>query len=202
MENDIGSILIFQTKDTDEIPGLSSAINEIRNHHEVTLENDTFSAVIGEFAGDVLDILIAHPTQAFLNAAALGTVLWKIIDLLRKAGKKIMIGKKLVIPLIASKAQDDFVGDKTLKPDSFKVWGPMEANIIDGPMAGCIENHLEALSPKAYFLAIAKSKPRNRVKTTYYLLGAGGKVGGTWTTQTFSERVPEFLKPQSLNEKI
>ena len=72
----------------------------------------------------------------------------------------------------------------------------MDADIIDGPMAGCIESHQEALSPKAYFLAIAKSKPRNRIETTYYLLGAGGKVGGTWTTQTFSERVPEFLRPQ------
>jgi len=191
----MGSILVHQTKEASSIPGLLEAIKEVKEHSEVQLDYSKTPAVAGELAGTALSILIAQPTQALLNAAALGALLWNVIDILRKAGKKLFITKELAIPLIACRAQDELGSDFSDSPESVRIWGPMEAEITDGPFVNCIEEYEEALGPIGYFMAISASKPNNRVKTTYYLLAAGGKLCGSWTTQTFSERVPDFLRP-------
>lgn len=70
-----------------------------------------------------------------------------------------------------------------------------EVELIDGPAAECIEEYAEALGPVGYFMAIAVARPNNRVRTIYYLLGGGGKLCASWATQTYTEKVPEFLRP-------
>lgn len=193
----MGSIFVHTTNELSEVPGLLDLIEELRVHSDVRIEHTEVRAVAGELAGAALDILISQPVQAILNAAALGTLLWKVIDLLRRGGKKLLISKDLVLPLVVSKTKDDLGIDFDGNLDSIKIWGPMKASIKDGPVANCLEEYKEALGSLAFFMAIAVSMPNNRVKTIYYLLGAGGKVCGTWTTQTLSERVPEFLRPSA-----
>lgn len=191
----IGSILIHKTNDVSDIAGLSEAIDEINAFAEVKISTGHVPAVAGGLAGTALEILLSPTTQALLNAAALGALLWKTIELLRKAGKKILISKDLALPLIASKAKAEFGGDFDQGGENIRIWGPMVAELTDGPAATCIEEYEEALGPKSYFMAIAMARPNNIIKTTYYLLSAGGKLCGSWTTQTHSERVPEFLRP-------
>lgn len=192
----MGSILIHKTGKVGDVEGLLGAIEDLRAHADVRIEQTRVSAVAGELAGVALDILISQPAQAILNAAAFGALLWKVIELLRKAGKKLLISKDLVLPLAASKAKDDLGEDFSANPESIKIWGPMAASIEEGSALDCLEEYREALGPLAYFMAIAVLVPNNRVKTTYYLLGAGGKVCATWTTQTLFDRVPEFLRPE------
>ncbi len=194
----MASLLLYQVADPKIVPGLPEALEELKSHTKVTVRTAEVPAVAGELAGWATEILVSIPVQALVNAATLGVVLWKIIGLIRKAGKKTFLGKEIVLPLLASKAKEDF-GEDLLNdeenPDAIRVWGPMEAEMISGPLTECIEEYEEAFGPIAYFMAIAVARPQNRVRTTYYILGAGGKLCGSWTTQTFSERVPEFLRP-------
>ena len=191
----MGSILIHKTNDISDVAGLPETIDEIIAFAEVKTSTGHVPAVAGELAGSALEILLSPTTQGLLNAAALGALLWKTIELLRKAGKKLLISKDLTIPLVACKAKAELGREFEENSENVRIWGPMEAEITDGPAATCIEEYEEALGPKAYFVAFSIARRNNRVKTTYYLLGAGGKLCGSWTTQTDSERVPEFLRP-------
>jgi len=191
----MGSILIHQTDRVSDIAGLSEVIDEIGELAEIKIRTSHVSAVAGELAGTAIEILLSPTTQALLNAAALGALLWKVISLLGLAGKKVFISKDLTVPLIASKVKDELEHEFDEWSENIRIWGPMEAEITDGPAANCIEEYEEALGQIAYFIALAIPKPNNRVKTIYYLLGAGGKLCGSWTTQTYIDRVPEFLRP-------
>lgn len=183
------------TNDVGDVAGLSELLEEIRPVAKVDTSTHHVPAVVGELAGTALKILISQPAQAILALVAFGELLWKIIDFLRKRGKKLLISKELATPLVANKAMEDLGNEFKESSDSVRIWGPMEAQLTDGPVVNCIEEYKEAFGPMGYFIAIAITRPNNRIKTIYYLLGAGGKLCGSWTTQTLSERVPDFLRP-------
>lgn len=195
----MASLLLYQVNDPKHVPGLVEALEELRAYTKAEIRPRQLPAVSGELAGYAIDILISEPVQALTNLAALGAILWKIIDLAKKAGKRIFIGKGSAKLLVAARAKDDLVNDSPSEEvsfESFRVWGPMEAELKDGPIIECVKQYDEAVGPVAYLTAIAIARPRNRVRTTWYLLGAEGRVCGSWTTQTLADRVPEFLRPE------
>ena len=191
-------IIILQAEDYRTIPGLAEVLEEMKPHSNVKIKTDHIPAVIGEFAGMATEIVLSDYSQALLNAAALGAILWKAIELIKKAGKRIVIGKEIVLPLVASKAEENFEDEFSAargNEESIRVWGPMAAELTDGPFSAFDMECEQNLGEEAYFMAMSVALPRNRVKTIYYILGGKGEILSSWTTQTFSERVPDFLRP-------
>ena len=76
----------------------------------------------------------------------------------------------------------------------------MDAEPMFGGVMSCLEGWDEATTPIAYFIGIVIQRPNGRSKTLWYLFGAGGHLCAAWTTQTLTERLPDFLKPKRHND--
>ena len=79
--------------------------------------------------------------------------------------------------------------------DKARVWGPMEIDSIDGPLFNYISSEIEALVPFALLMVVMIPIRRNRSRTYWNILKADGEILGSWTTQTLTERLPDFLRP-------
>ena len=191
------SLTIYRLRELNEIENLSDRIDELRYQGaNVTLMREDIPAVVGELAGIATKILLSTPAQALVNLVAIGNILWDIIKLVKNAGKRMRIGKKLVKPLIVAKAMESIesqLENATERINRAKVFGPMEAEPEAGAVKICYESWDQAMDPVAYFMALALPIPRGRVKTLWYLLCAGGDLVASWQTQTFSERVLDFF---------
>mgnify|MGYP000672149023 CR=1 FL=1 len=192
------SLTIYRLRELNEIENLSDRIDELRYQGaDVTLMKEYIPPFVGELTGIATKILLSTSAQALVNLVAIGKILWDIIKLVKNAGKRMRIGKKLVKPLIVAKAMENIESqlENATEINRAKVFGPMEAEPEAGAVKICYESWDQAMDPVAYFMALALPIPRGRVRTLWYLLCAGGDLVASWRTQTFSERVPDFLRP-------
>lgn len=122
----VASLLLYQVDDINTIPGVAEVLKDLEAQTEISVKSVEVPATAGELAGIATEILVSVPVQALINAAALGALLWKIIDLAKKAGKEVFIEKGIVKPLLASKAKEE-LGEESLRDKdalgSVRVWG-------------------------------------------------------------------------------
>jgi len=193
-------LTLYRVPDPSEIKDLNIHIARLDSKVTITVSQEKVPAVVGDLAGIATTILLSDPVQALTTAAEIGALLWGIVKSAKAAGKYLRIGKSLVRPMIAAKASDDIskeYSSKIVNIGNGHVWGPMEAEPKAGSIMNCYDDWDSATSPVAYFMGITFPIPRERVRTLWYLLGAGGKLCGSWETQTLRERVPEFLRPDA-----
>ena len=188
------TLTIYRLRNVGEIPKLQELLDQLGSHAEVRLSKRRTPAVAGELAGQLLEILLLPEVQAIATAAALGDLLWKIINHVRAAGKYLRIGKGIVKSVLLADAKQKLEEDGSLE-DAI-VWGPMEVVVLPGfDLKPGFDRDGE--TPEAYFLAIAIPRSKQRVRTVYYLLSADGEIRASWWTQTLVQRIPEFLRPSA-----
>jgi len=192
------SLTIYKTRNIGEIEGLDEIITSLQSKTPISIDQLKVPAVVGELAGIATDILLSDPLQAIITAVEVGGLLWGIVQLAKRAGKHIRIGKGIARPILLSKAHEEIKNQhpsEQIDFETIKVWGPMAAEPMEGNITECYKSWDEATDPIGYFMGIIIPRPRNRAKTLWYLLGAGGELCGSWATQTFIDRLPDFIKP-------
>lgn len=197
------TLTIYRMGRPEEIEGISASLDLLREKTHIIVTQKKVPAVVGELAGTATEILLSDPVQALKSAVEIGILLWGIIKAAKNMGKYLRIGKGIVVPLLAAKAHEDVLKDGLPEGayfDEARVWGPMEAEPTGGFAMDCSIEWDGATSPVAYFMGIAIARPKQRVRMFWYLLGAGGNVCASWTTQTLRERVPEFIRPKPCPE--
>ncbi len=193
----MSSLTLYQVENMDDIAGLEEAISELNKIAEIKVEQIEVSAVVGELAGVATDIILSVPVQLTLGTYTIGHLLWEIITLMKNAGKYLRVGKDAAKAIIAYHAGNDIKKEHTSENIEFensRIYGPMEADPRFGVSMSCLEGYDQATSPIAYFVGVVMDRPNQRSKTLWYLLGSGGNLCSSWSTQTFTENLPNFMK--------
>lgn len=192
-------LTILKTNSTDQIPGLQENLVELEKLTEVRIKFEYIPSVVGQsLAGEAIKIILSDPIQALKNAAEIGLMIWGILKAVQAVGKKIHLTKKMAAPLLISKVKQDVISEKLYENDLLekaKIWGPMEIDSIEGPIFKFTSSEIEALVPFALMMAVILPIPGGRSRTYWNILKADGEILGSWTTQTLTERLPDFLKP-------
>lgn len=200
MEANDSTLTIYRLRDVNEVAGLRASLSPLNTYAQVHLSKGRVPAVAGDLAGILTEILLSPQVQALTTAAELGALLWATIKCVKAAGKYLRIGKGLVKYLLAAKAQEQ-LGAQDTGLTAAVVWGPMDVELLSGFALSCGFDR-DGQAPPAYFMAIAVPRPNQRVRTIYYVLGADGEICASWSTQTYRDRLPEFLRPpESLREE-
>jgi hypothetical protein len=180
---------IYRLHDVNDVDGLPASLDQLNPYAQVHVSKRPVPAVAGDLAGIVTDILLLPHVQALTTAAELGALLWGMIKCVKAAGKHLRLGKGIVRHLVAATAKKTLEADDTELASGI-AWGPMDAELISGfDLKWGFDRDGEV--PVAYFMAIAVPRPNER----YYILSADGEIYASWSTQTFSDRLPEFLRP-------
>ena len=138
----MATITIFQTKSLNEIPNAETAIKQISTH-SVEINNKFEAAVIGELAGEAVEIILSEPVQTILSIAGildLGNRVWELIRSIDKTGKVCHIDKEFASALVLAKAiktykkiySEEF---HDLHPNNIKTIGIMDANPISNKLS-------------------------------------------------------------------
>lgn len=194
--DDAGYVTIFRMKKLDEIPGLEEQIKNLQTKTSTEIVVIDEPAVLGEFGGRAIDIILSDPIQAAKSAVEIGILLWGIVKIVKAAGKVIQFGKKIAQYLLFAKLKIDYVDDQSSKEmllEKAKIWGPMEIDPIGGSLFEQFTPSIEG--PFAFLMAIVIPIQRKRARTFWYIIRTDGDILATWRTQTFIERLPDFLKP-------
>jgi len=197
--SDNAVMTILNTSSSEPILGFQDYIANLEKFTKIEVSSEHVHAVVGqELAGETIKVILSDPAQAIKNAAEIGLILWGMIKAVHALGKKLHLTKKIAYPLLFSKSKQDAISDKVHQLNSIKnarVWGPMEIDSINGPLFTYVESDLEALVPFALLMAVIVPIHRNRSRTYWNILKADGHILGSWTTQTLTERLPDFIRP-------
>lgn len=194
----MGSITIYRTENLKDIPGLEECLTELGKLSDVEHRKRHVPAVVGELTGVATEILLSNPVQLTLTTIAIGQLFWKIVELAKAAGKSIRIGKPVAKAIISAKAVEDATRKfsyESIDVEKLVVYGPMETDPESGFAMELEKSWDEGTSPIGYFVGVVFPRPRDRVRTAWYLISAGGEICASWSTQTLSERMPDFLNP-------
>lgn len=194
----MATITIFQTKSLNEIPHAEMAIKQISTH-SVEINNKFESAVIGELAGEAIEIILSEPVQTILSIAGildLGNRVWELIKSIDKTGKVCHTDKEFANALVLAKAIKTY--KKTypkefhdLHPNNIKTIGIMDANPISNKLSNiCYKDFDDEGREVVYFMGVVIKRPNNRSLTLWYIIRADGKICSAWETQTFTDRLP------------
>ena len=193
------SICIYQTENVDDLTEIKPYLDKLREFENVEIEYFHQSAVAGELAGIAVDILLSKEVQIALSSIAVGQLLWQMLQALKKIGKKCLISANTAKLVALFKATEKIKADgEEAELEKFIVYGPMTAELdIDmSSLCELVDTQDDYLF-STYFLGVVFPKPRNRVKTIWYLFQDSGDILASWSTQTLSERMPDFLTPVS-----
>ncbi|HIF9309360.1 TPA: hypothetical protein ACX6RK_001573 [Photobacterium damselae] len=192
------SICVYQTDDLDKLSEIQPYLNKLKELEDVKIEYFHQSAIVGELAGTAADILMSKEVQLTLSTIAVGQVLWQLIGILKKLGKKFSISHNTAkrIALFKTNEAIESCGEKS-DVSNYLVYGPMTAELDIELSSLCVNDDTD--SDDAYFdtcfLAVVFPRPRDRVKTIWYLFQHSGEILASWSTQTYADRMPEFLNP-------
>lgn len=193
------SLVIYELENTDDIKGLNECIESLREMQEIKVEHKHVPAVVGELAGIATEILLSDTVQITLTSIGIGQLLWKTVGLIKSAGKKLSIGANVARLIALFKASEDENNDfhkESLDFNKVVVYGPMCAE-VNSELSQSYDKTEEddECFPGAFFIGIVFPRPRNRVKTIWFLFRESGTIITSWSTQTFFERMPDFLNP-------
>ena len=180
------AITIYRTRRSELEADLEGNVAKLENWDGVKVLHDRQPAVVGELAGEAVQILLSDSVQAFTKLAEIGGLIWATIRALRKAGKHFDIGKTEAKAIAAHNSEKEIEGDAAPTP---VVWGPMRAR----PESGIPKEHLMQENPGIFFVGVVTPQPNERARTYWYLVSKEGEVCVSWHTQTLRDRLPEFL---------
>mgnify|MGYP006305210781 CR=1 FL=1 len=180
------AITIYRTHRSELEADLADKILQLENWKGVEVSHERYPAVIGELAGEAVQVLTSDSVQAFTKLVEIGGLVWATIEALRKAGKHFDIGKTEAKAIAAHKTEDELEGDTVPTP---VVWGPMKAR----PESGIPKEHLLEENPGIFFVGVVTPRPNERARTYWYLVSKEGEIIVNWHTQTLRERLPDFL---------
>ncbi len=192
------SIYIYQTKNLEDLKELQPHLEELRQLEHIEIEYSHQSATAGDLAGMAAKILMSPEVQITLSTIAVAQVVCEILAILKRLGKKFSISSKTAKLVALYKTQEKIndVGKEYIL-DKIVTYGPMRAE-LDVSLSQLCKNE-DALEDdmhfSTYFLGVVFPRPRNRVKTIWYLFQHSGDILASWSTQTLSERMPDFLNP-------
>ncbi|WP_394244930.1 hypothetical protein [Vibrio astriarenae] len=192
------SICVFQTEDLDELSEVQQYLKQLKELEDVQIEYFHQSAVAGELAGTTVEILMSKEVQVALSTIAVGQILWQLIGALKKLGKKFSISQNVAkrIALFKTNETIESDGEKNEVSD-YLVYGPMTAE-LDIELSSLCANE-DTDSDEIYFdtcfLAVVFPRPKQRIKTIWYLFQHTGEILASWSTQTYACRMPDFLNP-------
>ncbi len=194
----MATITIFQTKSLNEIPNAELTIKQI-NTHSVEIKNKYESAVIGELAGEAIEIILSKPVQTILSIAGildLGNRVWELTKSIDKAGRICHVDKEFASALVLAKAikkykkmyPEEF---NDLHPDNIKTIGIMDASPTSSKLSNiCYKDFDDEGREVVYFMGVVIKRPNSRSLTLWYIIRADGKICSSWETQTFTDRLP------------
>ncbi len=192
------SICVYQTDDLDELSEIQPYLNKLKELETVEIEYFHQSAVVGELAGTAVDILMSKEVQITLSTIAVGQVLWQLIGTLKSLGKKFSISHNTAKRIALFKTNEAIVsrGEKS-EVSNYLVYGPMTAELDIDLSSLCANEDTESddMYFDTCFLAVVFPRPRERVKTIWYLFQHSGEILASWSTQTYANRMPDFLNP-------
>lgn len=192
------SICIFQTDNLDELSEIQPYLEKLKELEDVRIEYFHQSAVAGELAGMAVEILMSKEVQIALSSVAVGQILWQMLGGLKKLGKKFSITSNTAKLIALFKTSEAIQTDREdIDVKDYLVYGPMTAELDVDLSVLCANEDTE--SDEMYFdtcfLAVVFPRPRQRVKTIWYLFQHTGDILASWSTQTYAERMPDFLNP-------
>lgn len=183
----------FSSGEIDGTAGLRDALLELSSVVETETREEHIPAAT-DLWGEAAEILLSDSVAAIAAAAAIGDLLWKIIKILKSAGKRISVHKAAIPYLVPAKLRADGDADDESLPRA-KVWGPMVVHLDEGSLLGGHQCTLDAEGNEGYLIAVAMPKEPRRVRTRWMIMSSDGEILLSWVTQTLVERVPEFLRP-------
>ena len=187
-------LTIFQTQSLKEIPKVKKALKDIKNtNYKIREENEHISAVVGELAGEAVNIIMSPPTQLVLSIIGLldiGSKSWKLIKQLKICNKHFDFDKEFAHSLIVAKAIKTYKKEyreeyQDLLPDNIKYIGPMESEPKSNKLIKiCYKNFDdEGLADSGiYFMGVAIKRPNKRSITYWYIIRNDGKICSSWST--------------------
>jgi hypothetical protein len=180
------AITIYRTHRSELESDVEDKVSQLENWEGVEITHKRYPAVIGELAGEAVQILTSDSVQAFTKLVEIGGLVWATIRALREAGRYFDIGKSEAEAIAAHEAEEEIEQDVVPTP---VVWGPMEAR----PESGVPKEHLARENPGIFFVGVVTPRPNDRARTYWYLISKKGEISVSWHTQTLRERLPDFL---------
>ncbi|MEH0673053.1 hypothetical protein [Vibrio owensii] len=197
------SIRIFKTSHLDDIPEIQNYLSQLQELDAIEIDYFHQSAVAGELAGMAVDILMSKEVQITLSSIAMGQLLWKIVETLKKLGKQFSISSKTAKLIALFKTQEAVQKqNESVAVNDYLVYGPMSAELDVDLSTLCANEDTQSddMYFSSCFLAVVFPRPRGRVKTIWYLFQHSGDILASWSTQTLADRMPDFLNPHVKSE--
>ena len=199
-------LTIFQTQSLKEIPKVRKTFKDIKKkNYKIEKENEHISAVVGELAGEAINLIMSPQTQLALSIIGLldiGNRSWKLIKQLKTYNKHFDFDKEFAHSLVLTKAIKTYKEEYNdeypdLLPDNIKYIGPMESEPISNKLINiCYKNFEdEGLGDSGiYFMGIVIKRPNKHSITYWYIIRNDGKICSSWSTQTFTKTLPKHLQ--------
>ena len=193
-------LVIYQTESINDLPEISDIVNELNTKIDIKIQESHIPAFNGSLAGMAIEFLMSDNIQGIKTAIEIGGLFIKLIQDLRKIGKKYRINKRLAkyLALFRVSNNDVIKNNKTIVNEPV-VWGPM---LIEPLSNVFFQNSftnmcVDASGEQAYLIAIAFQKEPKRIKTIWSIIDITGETIASWSTQTLEERAPDFFKKHS-----
>jgi len=196
-------LTIYKADDLESSPDYNAAVADLLAVIKIDIKRKTYPAVLGVNAGDAINFIMSEEVQALKSFAEIGILFWGVLAAVKKCNKVVMVGKRLVKYLLSAIAKNDYEKEDYEHEDRFNsgfVWGPMNAEPVEGFSKECLKSWDGATYPIAYFMGVAFPVGKSRIKTYWYLISAGGEVCASWYTQTFKHRVPDFIRENIVDD--
>ena len=196
----MAKITIFQTESLKEIPRIKADIDKIKKTHKIKIKKEQESAVIGELAGNAINILMSNELQVpltILGLIELGKGGLKLIKKIHTSGKVCDIDKEFASALVFTKALKKYKKEypnevKNFNPDKIKTIGIMEVDYASKILNNiCLKNFDDEGRSLMYFMGVIIKRPRKRSLTFWYIIRTDGKTCASWETQTFTNTLPK-----------
>lgn len=191
-------ITILKTSSVSEIEGLQEIIDEINSYVNIKLEKEDIPAFFSDFCGEAINLFLTSEVQALVNVFAIGKILCKLKNIITDAGKAIFFSKGIAKFLLFFKAAKEQGLEENEIQQSI-CWGPMTAEALSDNLTGLFHSKVDSMTDQIYFMAVVFPVNKHKVRTIWQLISADGSVHVSWATQTYEDRVTEFLNPLKPN---
>jgi len=198
----LSQLTIFKTTSIDEIPKLKKELSKLDKLTKIKIEKETMSAVVGNLAGDAVNILLSSPIQVPLTLYTLGDIVLKIIKLLKKTNKHYDLSGEFVESIIVTKALKEYKKEYPLEypkvnNNNIKIIKMMEAEPTSKKLRHqCISKTAEEIDDDEinYFMGVCLNIPNNNAIIFWYILRNDGKTCVSWTTELSTKKLSKIFK--------
>ena len=184
-------LTIFKTTSIDNIPKLKQELSKLDKLTNITVKKEEIPAVVGNLAGDAINILLSSPIQVPLTLYALGEIILKMIEILKQNNKSYDLSGEFAKSIIMSKALKEYKKSypneySKINNKNIKIIQMMEAEPISKKLSRqCISKTAEEIDDDEinYFMGVCLNMPNNNTIIFWYILRNDGKTCTSWSTE-------------------